>query len=93
MPQLRVIVYGRVQGVNFRQYTALKARELELTGWVRNLADGTVETVAVGEHSALDRFLGWLHEGSPLARVTNLEAIWMDSGSTFSGFEIRHEHS
>ena len=49
--RLHVIVEGRVQGVSFRYYTALTARRYNLTGWVRNLPDGTVETVAEGEQT------------------------------------------
>ena len=41
-----IILYGRVQGVGFRYYSVYKSRQLGLTGWVRNLYDGTVEKTA-----------------------------------------------
>ena len=44
---MRVVIRGRVQGVGFRCWTASRAKELELDGWVRNRRDGTVEAVLV----------------------------------------------
>ena len=38
-----IIFYGRVQGVGFRYYAVQKANQLGLTGWVKNLYDGSVE--------------------------------------------------
>lgn len=64
---LHAVVHGRVQGVFFRASTQKKARALGLTGWVRNLPDGTVEVLAVGPRPALEALLAWLHEGPPLA--------------------------
>jgi acylphosphatase len=89
MQTLRAVVYGRVQGVNFRHYTALQARELGLTGWVRNREDGAVETVATGAKPTLERFLAWLHRGSPSAQVTRVESRWSATIEDFEGFEIR----
>lgn len=70
MPECRrMVVSGRVQGVFFREWTVATARELGLTGWVRNRTDGTVEILAMGTADQLDRFTARLHEGSPTARV------------------------
>ena len=63
---------GRVQGVFFRASTAARARELELSGWARNLSDGRVEVVARGDSQALTRLAEWLWEGPPAARVTGV---------------------
>ncbi len=90
MHQLHAIVSGRVQGVSFRYYTTLKAQTLGLTGWVRNLSDGRVETLAVGEQSALDDFLTWLHQGSSTARVLKVDATWTENVTPFDSFEIRN---
>ncbi len=62
-------VSGRVQGVFFRAHTEQTARSLGLTGWVRNTRDGCVEGEAFGSTEDLDRFLEWLHQGSPHSRV------------------------
>ncbi|WP_294946794.1 acylphosphatase [Sulfurivirga sp.] len=85
---LRAIIHGRVQGVFFRASTQKKARALGLTGWVRNLPDGTVEVLAVGPRPALEALLDWLHEGPPLARVERVDAAWAVCSKHFEGFEI-----
>ncbi len=59
----RFVVSGRVQGVGFRWFVRNAARELGLTGWVRNLADGRVEAEASGPPEALDAFERRLREG------------------------------
>lgn len=67
------IVEGRVQGVFFRASARSRALELGLTGWVRNLPDGRVETLACGSPEALDAFHEWLWEGPTEARVSGVE--------------------
>ncbi len=69
---VHVLVTGRVQGVFFRAYTKDKADELQLGGWVRNLADGRVEACIEGEASAVARMVEWLEQGSPHAVVTDV---------------------
>lgn len=69
MTTARFIVTGIVQGVFFRASTQTRARELGLTGFARNRADGAVEVVACGTPTALQELETWLHAGSPAARV------------------------
>lgn len=52
-----IIFYGRVQGVGFRYHSYHKARSLGLTGWVRNLYDGTVEMEVQGERELIDQLV------------------------------------
>jgi acylphosphatase len=86
--RIHAIVHGRVQGVNFRHYTAKEAGRLGLRGWVRNLPDGTVEVEAEGDTAALDTFLSWLHHGPPSARVDKVDTT-PGAGSEFPpGFHI-----
>ena len=66
-------VSGRVQGVSFRQSTATQAEQLELDGWVRNLADGRVEVLLEGEEAALAQMREWLAHGPERAHVTELQ--------------------
>lgn len=66
---LRCFVTGRVQGVWFRAFTAEEARQLGLTGYVRNLPDGRVEVLACGEQKSLAVLEAWLWQGPPAARV------------------------
>jgi acylphosphatase len=86
--QLHAIIHGRVQGVSFRYNTRSMARQLSLTGWVRNLPDRTVETVAVGEQPMLDKFLEWLHQGPSGAHVTRVQFTWDDQPASYTTFEI-----
>jgi acylphosphatase len=87
--QLRAVVHGRVQGVSFRHYTMMRARDLDLTGWVRNMPDHTVETVAEGEKEKLDIFLDWLHVGPSAAHVTRVDAHWSPATGAFTDFDVR----
>lgn len=62
-------VSGVVQGVFFRASTREQALRLGLRGYAKNLADGAVEVLAVGEGDAIDALEQWLHVGPPNARV------------------------
>ena len=66
-------VYGRVQGVGFRFYTQKKARELAITGYVRNRADGSVYIEATGEAENMNLFIRWCEEGPTWAHVSKIE--------------------
>lgn len=67
------LISGRVQGVGFRAAAQARARELGLTGWVKNLADGRVELRAWGPENALGQFISWLHQGPTMARVESVQ--------------------
>ncbi len=90
MRQLHAIVHGHVQGVSFRYGAQIEAQRLKLAGWVRNLPDRTVESLAVGDQRALEAYLRWLKSGPPGARVTHVTETWTDSPEIFTTFEIRH---
>lgn len=66
-------VSGRVQGVCFRAYAQQAARELDVTGWVRNCPDGRVEGEAWGRSEAVRGFIQWLHKGSPHGHVDRVD--------------------
>ncbi len=66
---IRYVIAGRVQGVYYRAATAARAQQLRLHGSVRNLPDGRVEVIAVGEDAALRELATWLWRGPPAARV------------------------
>ena len=69
---MRFIIHGRVQGVFYRACAQKKAKRLLLTGFVRNLPDGSVEAIAVGSNEQLRAFHDWLKKGPPLAKVTEV---------------------
>ncbi|MEX2494469.1 MAG: acylphosphatase [Woeseia sp.] len=75
----RFRITGRVQGVFFRDSTRQVARKLDLTGYARNEADGSVEVVACGRLEALDTLADWLHSGPPMASVVEVETSAIDA--------------
>ena len=87
---LQAIVYGRVQGVFFRDFVTRWARELGLAGYVRNLPDGAVEVRAEGERQQLEKLVGYLKEGPPAARVNKVVTSWSEYAGNYSGFRVRY---
>ena len=83
-----VVVTGLVQGVAFRWRTRVRAGELGLAGWVRNLMDGSVELTCEGAPDAVDDLLVWLRRGPPAARVEALRVREVPAAG-LAGFEIR----
>jgi len=71
--RVRLRVHGIVQGVFFRAETRREARRLGLSGYVRNLPDGSVEVVAEGPPEKVAELIEWCHHGPPLARVDRVE--------------------
>lgn len=67
-----IFIEGHVQGVFFREWTIERAREIGLSGWVRNLADSRVEVYVVGEAACVGRFVDRLRVGSPASQVSQV---------------------
>lgn len=86
MSAARFLVSGKVQGVFFRASTREQAQKLGLRGHAKNLSDGRVEVLAVGEDDAIDALDRWLHEGPPMARVDRVERQQAACDSAGSGF-------
>ncbi len=74
---LRCIVRGRVQGVYYRVSTQLEAQRLAVTGYARNLSDGTVETLMCGEVHAVEALRDWLWRGPSQAQVSDVQCMEM----------------
>lgn len=89
MKRIHAVIHGQVQGVFFRETTCQQARRLGLTGWVRNLANGTVETEFQGDREAVKDMLDWLAQGSTLSRVTQLDSWGEEPITEESEFVIR----
>lgn len=79
-----------MQGVGFRHWAARTALSLGLTGWVRNLPDGSVEVQAQGERESLDKMADWLRRGPSSARVARLTVIEKPPEWGEESFVIRH---
>ncbi len=81
-------ISGQVHGVGFRYQTREKARELGLTGWVRNAPGGTVEIFAQGHKKTLEEFITWARHGPSSALVENVSLQWKKSQKLDSEFAI-----
>ncbi len=91
LASVRVIVYGRVQGVFFRAFTSRHARELGLTGYVRNLRDReAVEIHAEGERNKLEKLIEHLKIGPPRAKVEKVVTNWSEYTGVYSSFNTRY---
>ena len=73
MKNCRCIIKGRVQGVWYRRFTQEMAKRLGISGYVRNLPDGSVEVEASVPEGVWEEFLQALYEGPPLARVESID--------------------
>ncbi len=88
MAAARFLVDGKVQGVWFRASTREQALALGLTGFAKNLDDGRVEVLAVGDAGAIDVLADWLRHGPPLARVDRVERMDLADAGRHDGFEV-----
>ncbi len=89
MQRIQARVEGGVQGVGFRYHTLRHAQDLGLSGWVRNLPDGSVELEAQGPEKAIHKFLEFLERGPSAARVSRVTAHPRPVEAEESGFQIR----
>ena len=83
-------VRGIVQGVGFRYSTLYQAKHLNLNGYVRNLADGSVEVIAEGKKEKIENFLLWLKKGPPGAYVQKLDYRYIPYKDLYRGFSIEY---
>lgn len=81
MAAARFIVVGRVQGVFFRATAREQALKLGLRGHAKNLADGSVEVLAVGDAGSIDGLEAWLRVGPPKARVDSVSRAATDDSA------------
>lgn len=87
--RLSARITGRVQGVGFRNFTQMRARQLGVTGWVRNEEDGSVRLEAEGPRGALEDLAEAVQEGPRMARVENVDADWSPATDEFDVFRVR----
>lgn len=86
---VRLVVTGLVQGVGFRYAARDAVSECGVTGWVRNLPDGSVEIVARGSPAAVARMSAWAQRGPRHARVEGVVEESAEPDPELAGFEIR----
>ena len=88
MSGCRVRIYGRVQGVFFRNWAMDRARSLGVRGWVRNRRDGSVELLAFGTDEAVETLVAACRTGPPAARVERIEAEIVEGEGPPAGFRV-----
>ena len=85
MERRRLVIHGRVQGVGFRASLAWEAQQMNVTGWVRNCRNGTVEAMIQGDDEAVAGLIDWARTGPSGAQVSRVE-VELGSGE-FTNFE------
>ena len=88
MKAFKATVFGKVQGVWFRDSTRQEAIKLKVTGWVKNIPGGTVYLEAEGEENNLKSLERWLHIGSSQSRVDRVDLQWIVPTKTYSTFKV-----
>jgi acylphosphatase len=88
--RVHVTVTGRVQGVAFRAKTRSEAIRHNVSGWVRNLPDGSVEAVFEGKPEDVERVVSWCRTGPSLAVVEQMESREEPYSGAFKDFSIRY---
>ena len=88
-PARHVRITGRVQGVFFRAWAQQQARELGVSGWIRNADDRSVEAHVEGDEAAVKALIQRLWQGPPAADVENVE-VEDTAPEGLGGFEVRH---
>jgi acylphosphatase len=89
MKRVQLVISGRVQGVAFRANCQRQATALGVTGWVRNLWDGSVEALFEGPDVAVDAMIQWCRRGPSSAVVTGVEMTEPEPGAPHRSFYIR----
>jgi acylphosphatase len=91
--RVRLRIRGRVQGVFYRKTAEDQANALGLSGWVRNMSDGSVEAFAVGPKEKLLTYIAWCKQGPPHASVDSVEELWKEPQSAPAPDEDVHPGS
>jgi len=85
---IHAVVHGLVQGVNYRYFVQRHAESMGITGYVRNLDDGSVEVVAEGDKEKLAQLIAKLEVGPRAARVERVEVDWGQYSGKYRVFDI-----
>lgn len=85
-----VVIHGQVQGVFFRSYLRDRAEQRQLTGWVKNCFDGTVEVVLEGKEEPIQEIVEWCHTGPSEAEVKKVDVTWEKPTKEFKDFSIHY---
>ena len=86
--KVRVLVYGKVQGIGYRSFVRKYAKMLGLKGYVRNLPENKVEAVFCGDKKDIERMIEIMKKNHPLAEVKDIKVEKIDTETNFSDFHI-----
>lgn len=89
--RLECVVKGRVQMVLFRDFAQRTARKLGLSGFVKNMDDGSVYAVAEGDEKLLNQFLSAMKKGTIFSKVTEVSEKWDEANGEFKDFKIKYD--
>ena len=84
----RLIITGNVQGVGFRAFVRNRAIKNNVTGWVKNLNDGSVEALLSGSQENLNKLIEITRRGTPWSKVSNVVVTYNEDQEEYSLFEI-----
>jgi acylphosphatase len=85
-----LFVEGRVQGVGFRNFAKINAREVGVYGWVKNLPDGRVEAVFEGPEDHIIEVVSRCEKGPGSGRVNNVDFEWEEATGEFNSFKVQY---
>jgi acylphosphatase len=87
--RVHVWVKGRVQNVGFRAHVQYSARQIGVTGWVRNVGYDTVEAVVEGEREKVERLVDAMKRGPRGSQVDESNVEWQNATGEFADFQMR----
>jgi len=88
MSTVHLIISGSVQGIGFRSWIKHQAKDLSVTGWVKNREDGAVESIVQGDTHAIEELVRRVHLGPPLAHVTAVEKELIENALQYDDFIV-----
>lgn len=91
MRTLKIEIYGRVQGVLFRDNAKKFADDLKLKGFVRNRRDGSVLIVAQGSEEKLKKLVSWIESSPGFAKVIDMKVVSSDAKILYKDFKVIHK--
>ncbi|OLS25427.1 MAG: Acylphosphatase [Candidatus Heimdallarchaeota archaeon LC_2] len=88
--RVKLVIFGIVQGVFYRTSAIKEAKMLTIVGWIKNRSDSSVECIAEGTRSNLEKFISWCKNGPPHAKVERIDVEWLEPTNEFTNFEIKY---
>lgn len=90
MKRLHVYIEGKVQGVGFRHFVKINARQIGVNGWVKNLPDGRVEVVFEGSEAQINEMIECCKQGPRSGRVSNIHVHLEETDHSFEDFQVKY---